>query len=329
MSIFKPLNILLCSYNSKLKVPLNLPQKREASYAILEILVEASRVYPSWKVKLGNVGITREFKPAFGVAISSQDRHLYKFIYDVTDILRATATQYGEGIDLTIKYEGGTPFRVLGLILDSIYSDADAETKYKHYTGLIGIEPMKSLELNLEESFEPSSTLRIIAYTASPARISILSGEEAGVHDLSALVLDEVVVKMLKATRSIKVSLERSERSSPLVISSVTIYRSEVKAPHLDLCSVNREVGLGEVKLELEICNHGYSRPDKLIISFIRRGELIRTLHEDGRELEPNARIRREVRLPLNLVQPGKEIVVRLIWTKLSRHWVIDKSITI
>lgn len=331
ISIFKPLNTLLCSYNSKLKVPLNPPPRtgEEVSYALLEVIVETGRIYPRWKLKLGDVSITREFKPIYEVPIPSQNKWLYKFVYDVTDVLRTGITQYREGVNLSVKYEGGEPFKVLGLTLDSIYSDADASIKYKHYTGLTYIDSGKALEVNLDETFEASSTMRVIVYATSSTRISIQSDEEALIYDVPAFALNEIATGISKPTRNIKISLDRSERSIPIVISSITVYKSDVKAPQLDLCYVNKVVKTNEVKLELEICNLGLSKPDKLIISLIRRGELLRSLHEEGRNLEPGTRIRREISLPLNTVHPGKEITIRLVWAKLSRLWVLDRNITV
>lgn len=330
VSVFKQINTLLCSHNQKIRVPLS-PTTRTLSkveFALLEVIVESSEPRSEWKLKLAGVGITREFKPAYSFMIPGLNRGLHKFVYDVTSVLGSPHVS-SEGADLILKYEGGEPFKVLGVLLDSIYTDLDASIKYKHYSGLVGLNPRESFRVDLQEAFEVGSTVRVVAYSVTPSKISISTDNgDAASFSLPAFTLDEFYVDVRESASRVNVAHEKSERPIPILISSITAYRSEVKAPRIDLCNVTQETVGSEVKLNLEICNLGESRPDRLVISIIRSGELLKTLQEDGALLEPGARIVREIRLPMPHTRHSN-ITVRLIWTKLSKRWFLDRVIRV
>lgn len=330
VSVFKPLNTLLCSYNQKIKVPLSATPRTsgKVEFALLEILVESSEARSEWKLKLGGVGITREFKPTCSFMIPGLYRGVHKFVYDVTSVLGSPYVG-GESLDLVLKYEGGAPFKVLGVLLDSIYGDSDAYIKYKHFSGLVGLNPQESLKLDLQEVFEEGSTVRVVAYSISPSRIAISTDRgNTSSFSVAPLTLDELVTDVRESISRVSVILERSERPTPVLISSITTYRSEVKAPRIELCNITKDVVGSEARLNLEICNLGDSRPDRLVVSIIRSGELLRTFQEDGALLEPGARINREIRLPLTTTRQ-LNLTIRLIWTKLSKRWFLDRVVTI
>ena len=333
VSLVRPLNATLSSHNSKLRIRTNLPPLagRRVGLGLLELIVEAGRVRPEWKLKFGEVSITREFKPQCFISLPEANKVLYKFIYDVTSILNARLAESRESLDLTVKYEGGEPFRVLGVLLDAIYEDTDAQIKYWHFTGMSLVSSNERVEVDLGEVFESGSNLRLVTYGRSPAELNIHVESHQEKIPVSALVLDEHNIKLPGNTQKIGFSLSGKQAAST-VIASLTVYMSEVKKPALSICGVEYAIEGSELKLVLSICNESEFVPDKLVLSILRSGELLYTTQELSKPA-PKSSITREIKIPLQVLRSrgvsGQQLTIRLIWYKLARMWIADRVVRV
>lgn len=333
ISVFKPLNIMFSSYNSKARVPLSssLENQESIKQVLLEILVEAGSVFPEWKVKLNEVTLAREFKPAYLASYPYQkNRGIYKFVYNVTDVVKSCSSFKQEGVYMVVKYEGGESFRVLGVLMDILLEDKSASIRYEHYTGLVQLNLGEAITLDFEEPLEPGSEVRLISYSPASSTISMNAISSRKAYEPLVQVLDEHTIVLEEHTKSITLALEKSERSMPVFISSVTAYRSIVEKPELDISDVKGRVEGSELKLQVSICNKSHVKPDKVIVSVIRRGQVVGMFQEHGGKLESGVCITREVSIPVGVLKSGEQdLVIRLIWSKLSKRWFINKVVNL
>ncbi|MEM2025377.1 MAG: hypothetical protein QXW94_03720 [Desulfurococcaceae archaeon] len=328
LALFKPLDETLSNYNSKINIPLNLLNRasRKASYALLEVLVESRKPYSEWKLKLNGIGITRLFKPTYTLTDVEKDRGLYKFVYDITSILNIPESLNREWINLAIKYEGGDPFTIKAILLDVIYEDQDALTDYKHLTGLLMLKQGESVRFKLDPSGKALSA-RIITYAPKPTEIKVATNSYSTRHQVPQRRFEELAVTLGEKEEFIEVSpigLEGGD--SYLVLSGLTLYNSTVKQPLLELSSVNYVVEGKRLKLKLSIHNRGEARPDKLVISLLKHGDLLYTSKETKAKMVPGDTFETEIELPADRGLSG-DLCIRLIWMKLTRRWIYDKVI--
>lgn len=325
LAVFKPVEEILSSSKSKIAIPINLFNRRgkRVSYAILELLVESKRVSPEWRLKLDNISITRQFKPAYSLTISNGEQGVHKFVYDITGILNAHEIRDKEWINVFIRYEGGNPFAVKYVLLDAIYDDQDAHTAYRHLTGLMLLESGEKFKLTTERFYGKSAFLRLITYTPKQAEIRITTNNYKSAIQAPQKHVEEYTLTLNESTEFVEIGLS-SEKASPAIISSTTIYLSTVKEPLLELCNINYSLDNDKSKLKLLICNKGESSPDKLVISVMRKGDVLCSLQDFQVNIPPGGTIERVIEVPGRQLD---EVNVRLVWFKLTRRWLKDELI--
>jgi len=322
-SAFQSMGIVLSSYNSKVSIPINLfnRKNRKVNYAILELLIEAKRVTPEWRLKVENVNITRQFKPTHYLAIGDGERGLYKFVYDVTSILNASEVISKEWVNILIKYEGGDPFAVKYILLDAIYDEIDAYTNYKHSTGLLVLEPGERYHYPIEEHAAKSLNYRLVTYTPRQSEIKLYTRNSTLAIRTQQEGAEDHTLTFSENPGSLTLELNAPLRSYA-VISSITAYNCSIKEPRLELCNLDYSLSGNKVLLKLRVCNKGESSPDRLVISIMSRGNVLCSIQDPEVNIPPGGEIERTIEVP-----KGKfnDVNIRLVWFKSTRRWLRDE----
>lgn len=323
LSVFQPIGGVLSHYNTKLAVPMNLfnRRSRKVKHAVLELLVESRRAVPEWKLKLDNVNITRQFKPTHFLAAGEGGRGLYKFVYDVTSILNAHEVLSKEWVNVSVKYEGGEPFTVRYLLLDAIYEDQDTYISYRHSTGLLLLESGERYSFPLEEFSSRAVDSRLVIYTPKQAEIKISTDKYNFVARLPQGGVEDYTLAFNEGAKFIEVELSAT-RHSYAILSSITAYRCLMREPKLELCSVDYTFSGNRLVLKLRICNKGESSPDKVIVSVLRKGNVLCSFQVPRADVPPGGFVEHVVDLPGSQLD---EINVRLIWLKSTKRWLRDE----
>lgn len=327
LSIFKPLRENLSSHYSKFVVPLNLfnRRNRRIDYALLEVIVESKGLPSEWKLKIDGINITRQFKPTFSMFIESENKNVYKFIYDITSVLNTSDVISKEWINLLVKYEGGDPFTTRAILLDAIYEDSDARTLYEHGTGLLLVESGKTYKYPVKGKGGSQSIARVVSYATKKVNMEFKAGSFRASMDLSQDNFDEHVLLLNEAPEYIEIANTSDPgKEMPVLISSITVYENTVKQPVLEICGIEYSKEPKALKIFLDICNKGDTSPDKLIISVLRKGNLVSSMQDSELKIQPGQSARRSIELP---VHQADELQVRLIWFKLTKRWFRDEVI--
>lgn len=325
LALFKPIDGTLSSSNCKISVPVNLFNRggRKVAYALLELIVEAKKALPEWRLKLDSISITRQFKPTYIMTIDGGERGIFKFVYDVTSILNVQDIASKEWINITVKYEGGEPFTVKSVLLDALYEDREAYSTYSHSTGLMLLESGDKTEFAVNGLNDKPIVLRLIAYAPRRSTLDVSTGYHKFTVPLQQGHVEEYTVVLNEGVKSIEVVANNKE-DAPIVLSSITAYKSVVKQPLLELCHVDYSPSTKKPKLKLSICNKGESSPDAVIISLLRKGNLLYTVQERKVHIPPGHVWEKLLELPVGQLD---ELNVRLVWFKLTRRWVRDEVI--
>lgn len=326
LTIFKPINQILGSSNSKIMVPLNLINRRSRriAYALLEVLVESTKITPEWRLKIDNISITRQFKPTYVLSTTSGQKCMYKFVYDITSILNTYEILDKESVNLLLKYEGGDFIVVRGVLLDSIYEDNDAQTTYKHLTGLLSLDGGERARFDISDINTKPVVTRLIIYSPRKTTLEICAGGKTIAIQTPQEHLDEYIVVADGKPEHVEIFISDQNSKESAILSSITLYNSFIKQPVLELCGYDHTQVERALKLRLNICNKGEASPEKLIISIFRKGKLLTSITESNITLLQSREIVKEIEIP---EYKFDELQARLIWLKLTRRWIKDYTI--
>jgi len=328
-TLWKSLNELLGSHNSKTTITLNLHNRRarSISHGVLEVLVETASTHIDWKLKLNGVNITREFKPLYVIEFPELNKYLCKFVYDITGLLNTDEAISREWANLTIKHEGGDSFSLKGLLLNAIYDDPEATSIYSHVTGLLLLEQGEEYTYNLEQFLNSGSLhAKLVLYTprAGRAKISTESGTE--IITLPHSQVEEHVIISSSPVKYIKITPELNEKTpNYIVISSITVYNTQLKTPHLDIESIETSRQESNIRIKLRIVNRGESRPDRVVMSVFNRGVLLGMYKSSGSKYEPGVVVEEE--FAVSVPPEISELTLRLAWSKLTKTMFVDKKL--
>ena len=323
LSTFKPVNQVLSSSHPRINIPLNLVgrRNRRVEYSLLEVVTVSKDEQLDWRLKLEGISITRQFKPTMSTYMENENLVVSKFIYDITSILNAPEVVGKETLNFVIKHEGGSPLRVLSVLLDVIVEDQEAFTMYEHYSGI------KMLDASSVVTIKPSSDLddvvwRLIGYSLKRSTIAITCEGEKSHFEIGQDVVEEYSFRAKKAGE-VRVELADKLAKSPVFLLGLTLLHNRVKEPSLEITRYSVVSEEGATKLILRIRNVGESTPDKLIITAIHRGLPLTTIVESDPKLTPGEEVEKTVTIPTRQILKGG-FVIRLIWLKGHRRWVKD-----
>lgn len=323
LALFRPLEETLSSNRSRVSIPINLFNRggRRLDLALLEIIVESQSPTSEWKLKLEDVSITRLFKPTFSFELADKRLYLYKFIYDITSIMNTNEMISREWVNLNIKYEGGSPFTIKGLLLDAIYSDHDALSYYEHLTGFRPIDPGESITYDVGGDQSGEYALRVILYPLAKTTVDLQAGETKLSSNVAPGRLEEYNINV-----NGKVSLDlrawNSSMKPSILLSSISLSKSIVKQPVLEIREFSAEKVDKTRRLKLTICNKGESRPDRVILTIIKGGATFQTTQDPGSDLHPGSCVDKYI--DVADMDSYKEPKIRLVWFKLTKRWLKD-----
>lgn len=328
LSIFRPMQETLSSNRPRVSIPINLFNRagRKVNFALLELVVETTTPTTEWKLKLEDISISRLFKPSYSIELAERRLSLHKFIYDVTSILNTSEILSKEWINLNIKYEGGSPFTIKGLLLDAIYYDSDALSFYEHSTGFKPLGPGDSTIRKVRGDRGEEYILRLVIYPLVKTTIDLSINDKRHSGQLIPGHLEEYIFNT-SGDSSIELRVPEGSQRPSLLVSSITISRTVLKQPIIELKEIKAERMNKTQKLRMLICNNGESIPDKIILTIMQGGMIIQTSQEPGSKLTPGSCVEKIIEL-VKLEDLG-ELKIRLIWLKLTRRWLRDYTVTL
>lgn len=330
-TLWKPVNEILGSHNTKITITLDLHNRRarRISHGVFEVLVETRSTHIDWKLKLNGVSITREFKPTFLLELPDLNRYLCKFVYDITGLLNTDEATSREWANVTVKHDGGDPLVLRGIMLSAIYEDTEAFSTYNHVTGLLLLERDDEFTYNLNSLLQNTGDVQVklVFYAPRAVRVRAVLGDKTETLTLQHNQVEEYTISST-FTPYIKLTPEVHENiQNYVVLSSVTVYSTSLRTPHLSIESIEASRQGSSIKIKLRIANNGESIPDRVIISVFNRGFLLGMVKCDPCKYEPNTLVEEELVIPAQ--SQLSELTVRIAWSKLTRTWFTDGKVVL
>lgn len=329
LPVFKTVNEVLSSSNTRITIPVNLGcrMNRRVAYGLLEVIVEARGESIDWKLKLEDINITRQFKPTAQINLGGNHSTLYKFSYDVTSILNTPNVLSKEWINLGVKHEGGSPFKIKTILLDIVYEDNDAQTEYVNYSGFLILEEGEVCNQQLKLKQRENVSSRIIVYSPRKTSFKIQAGSKQETINIELGDFEEIYLPIQEGLETISIINTGGAANAPLLLSNIIVYSNTVKEPVLEVEEVTHRKTSSGVRLGVSIVNKGESKPDKVIITVLRNGNPVSTIMEQNPELKPGSKLIKEIEIPPSV--QGEELLVRVIWLKMARRWIKDYPLKI
>ncbi len=316
---------------SRETIPLDLmhPLNAELEYGLLEIGVITPHLNMDWRVKVNGINVTKEFKPYI---YSRLDNGFYaKFVYDITSILKTPESLRKKRANVTFKREGGEPFTVSQISILALYSSNEAKTNITYYSGALGLEPgEKSKEYLFEIDLGEEALLRTSIYMPSRATVlDIFMDNEHSLTVSNIQGMDETIYEVKKNIKSISYHhRDTGEKYTPkqVVVSNILLYNIIYVKPDLYFQEIDLPKQCsGECSGKIKIINNGESKPDKTMIVLMSLGNVL--FSKKIRSPEPGETIEETIKYKL---PPGEyDLVLRIIWRKLSKTWFRDERIKV
>lgn len=327
--VFKPVDLQLHGHHSRESIALNTPNRRgrRIGLGILEVVVESPGESVDWRLKLNGISVTKEFKPHY--SIRYRDRMISKFIYDVTSLLNTEDSMGKDWVNLTVRYEGGSPIKVRKIQLTTVYEDPCATTSLRYWTGLLLLGPGDSYSLRASGI---TGRLELRVSTLSLQRPSRLLALVNGVgHELHGSIIDgfeEHVVENISGTGDAEVTLvNKSNDTGQLIASSLILYSLVMKKPVLDVEVAGVKQSGDKWSIQLRLSNRGEAQPDSVACTVLYKGSVLASCKLET-PIEPGDMVEKELIIP-GVVKAGDSVSVRVAWSKLSKTWFIEKQVWI
>ncbi len=299
----------------------------EIERAFLEVGVRSLREKFLWRLKLDGVPISREFKPNSSVDLRGM--HYSRAVYDVTPILRRCRRT--DRLGVMVKYVDSDHIYLehLGLLLFAPSQDVSSYISF--LSGTIVFEPSSEYEVSLNYPGNSARELHLVTYMPGPySRLHvILNDEDVGVIS-GYSGTEEHVLKISNVRRENKLKLVYASASTATSINEAVLFtvlmkHALFKEPRLVLKEVIEPQVIGGRKMRLVIANEGFSKPDAALLTLIYLGTPI--YRAEVPELKPGEEALLEV--PLNLSKGTYQLVVRLVWRKITKTSFNEERITV
>lgn len=314
---------------SRETIPLSLihPRDAELDYALLEIGVLVPSTNIQWRVKVNGISVTKEFKPHI---VSKAGGSLFaKLVYDITSILRTPEGLRKKRVNVTFKHEGGEQIVVEHLAVLAFYKTAEAVTDIAFLSGAVSLEPGEETIVNTPYTgihgvlrstvFIPSSNAQAFIEINGGKRINIngVQGPYEVIETIDGLKENNIILFRHKETETIYYPKE-------VRLSNILILRTEYKMPKIEVRDIDiKDAGKGDKIIHVKLVNNGVSKPDSALIVLLSLGNVVaRKIIEP---VEPGQEVEEEIRV--NLPRGEYDLVLRIIWRKLSKTWFNDKRI--
>jgi hypothetical protein len=311
-------------------IPLSLthPLRKKLETALLEIGVLAETEKIDWRVKVNGISITKEFKPH---AVSRTGKEFYaKLIFDITSILKTPESLRKRRVNVTFKTEGGSHVTIEQVGLLALYPSEEAESRFTFISGALSLKPGEAEEIPIRYPGD-SGVLRTILYMPGPeARGSIIIGKTTiPVEGISGI--DEIIENIGSLTNTDRLRIvhedtgvkyyPREMRVSTILISSIKYSEPVIEATRIEVPEIIHNNGV----IKVTIANKGEASPDNAIVVLMLLGSII--ARKELPCLKPGEEA--TVEIPVSLPKGQYNVIMRLIWRKLSRTRLTDKSIAL
>ncbi len=314
---------------SRETIPLSLihPKDAELDYALLEIGVLVPSTNIQWRVKVNGISVTKEFKPHI---VSKAGENLFaKLVYDITSILRTPEGLRKKRVNVTFKHEGGEQIIVEHLAVLAFYKTEEAVTDITFLSGAVSLKPGEETAVNIPYTgahgvlrstvFIPSSNAQAFIEINGSKRIDI--GGIQGPYEIIE------TIDNLKENNTILFRHEEAETMyypKEMRLSNILILRTEYKMPKLEIKDIDvRDAEKGGKIIHVKLVNNGVSKPDSALIVLMSLGNVVaRKIIEP---IEPGQEVEEEI--PVNLPKGEYDLVLRIIWRKLSKTLFNDKRV--
>ncbi len=300
----------------RVTVPLDLPRPPSAvlEKALLEVGVVSPLEHFSWRLKLNGIPVAREYRPQGSARL--RNGFFHKTVYDVTALLNTEESRRKHRVNVTMRYDAGEELVVRHLGLLVFYRSEEARSTVSLLSGAVSLEPGEKTSIIARYPGGPG-TVSAIMFSPSPLA-SITIGVNNGVErNITGVVGGfEARLELLELGEENTVRIEHGEVEIPyhpreLLVSNILIRHVVYRAPRLEAA----EASLEDDVITLRIVNRGEARPDKALLTIIQTGMAI--YRQELPLLEPGEERRLMVK-PRGL-QRDKEVIVRVIWKKLTR----------
>ena len=318
---------------SRQTIPLSLvhPKNAELEYALLEIGTIIPSQNIQWRVKVNGISVTKEFHPQ---TICQAGRDFFaKSVYDITSILKTPESLRKKRANITFKLEGGESIIIEHLSILAIYKSEEAEGNITFLSGALGLKPGEETSIDLKYIGQ-NNIFRTTLYmpsTIASGTIIINNNELLKIENIQGI--DEFYLELPDSFKEItNITIKHKETNTTyypkeMRVSNVLIYNIKYNAPNLVIEGLEEKYELTKDNNEitLNILNNGLSKPDNALIVVMSLGNVV--FRKRIKEVEPGDSVSEKVKI--NLPQGEYELVVRVIWRKLSKTWFRDYRIKV
>ncbi len=317
---------------SRQTIPLSLihPLRDRLEYALLEIGVVVPSEKIRWRVKVNGISVTKEFKPH---AVSpSGDRLFAKLVYDVTSILKTPESIRRRRVNVTFKTEGSADILIRQIGLLTLYPTEEARTTVSFLSGSVSLKPgeKKAFETSYGESM---GELKTVIYIPSKRVLGKIKINRSTIHEISNMQgIDEINLRLsdLSARNIIEIEhVETDEKYYPkeLILSTILLYNRVYREPRLEIIeySVPEIIPIAGGLLKIRVRNSGESIPDRALLIVMLHGNVI--ARKKLEKIPPGMDV--DVDINVKLPEGEHDLVLRIVWNKLSKTYFTDKRIRV
>ncbi len=269
-----------------------------------------------WKVVLGSVTLTREFKPQ--VLASVDDRAYASIVFDVSQIVRGPGRY-----ELTISCESSESIRVDEVGLVGFIPMEGSLVRINYWAGVIALQPGDEYSINLDDV---EGVGRVLMVVTTPSRVAPISVKAPGrsVKVAGIIGTDEISVDGVVFGGSNNVLVVKHERSARkyfpknVILHEILSYVPLKTGPKLRVDA--REAGDGVVEVIVE--NTGTSVVRDAVVVGLSAGFAV--FREVIRSIAPGEKAVLRFNVPKSRV---KSLIVRAIYYSVWGQTVITRRL--
>ena len=297
------------------------------SIALLDIGLSSKNPpqHIKWRLWFDGFPLAREFKP-FTINYIEGEGYFYKVLFDVTPVMKLDKRQH----TVSIYYEGSESLIVNHVNLMAALIADGAENSYTYLSGGLILAPNASFAIKIPLEALNEGTGELKATIDMPSTLARLHIRVNGCNTLTldgVIGCDEIIIPDLdlKYDNVVEVIHEAKEHHyypKHIKISNILLAKSRMLRPKIVTSSIT--LSNDQRKLMIKLKNIGQVEPDKVILLALSKGiPIARKVIEP---IKPNEE--KETDIPIErLSKGGKELTLRVIWTRLSRTMYEDKKV--
>jgi len=245
--------------------------ERKLSKALLTLVVSGKdlrRKGIMWKVSLGRVSLTREFKPQRIVRVSSSS--YAAVVFDVSNLIKNTSSY-----ELKITNESATPLRVETLSLVGLIPVEKAEVELSYWVGPLSLKNGETYSFRLPNESPGEAQLTLSMTTVSKASALLFQTSSGFSQEVEGIIASDyrslrIKLNQRKELASFKYISSDNFSASRLFLNEVLYYKPLCKGPIITLDLTD----LGDHAF-LHLKNKGDLPADKVLVIGLSAGKVI------------------------------------------------------